>query len=213
VYEASWNNAFGGDRITSLTKYNMDKHTGTQNVSGSTAYQTIYFSAQFGYQNTFADNHHVNALLLAQGSQQTYSGTYHRTSNSNLGLQLDYNYAGKYYADFSMAAVHSAKLPEGNRIGLSPSFTLGWRLSEEGFLKDADWLDNLKLMAGYSVLNQDLDISDYYMYATKFTQAGTWWGWSEVNNSMQTTDFLQGGNPDLGYIKRKDWTLLFGRDW
>ena len=98
VYEASWNNAFGGDRITSLTKYNMDKHTGTQNVSGSTAYQTIYFSAQFGYQNTFADNHHVNALLLAQGSQQTYSGTYHRTSNSNLGLQLDYNYAGKYYA-------------------------------------------------------------------------------------------------------------------
>ena len=139
----------------------MDKHTGTQNVSGSTAYQTIYFSAQFGYQNTFADNHHVNALLLAQGSQQTYSGTYHRTSNSNLGLQLDYNYAGKYYADFSMAAVHSAKLPEGNRIGLSPSFTLGWRLSEEGFLKDADWLDNLKLMAGYSVLNQDLDISDY----------------------------------------------------
>ncbi len=96
----------------------------------------------------------MNALLLAQGSQQTYSGTYHRTSNSNLGLQLDYNYAGKYYADFSMAAVHSAKLPEGNRIGLSPSFTLGWRLSEEGFLKDADWLDNLKLMAGYSVLNQ-----------------------------------------------------------
>ena len=207
VYEASWNNAFGGDRITSLTKYNMDKHTGTQNVSGSTAYQTIYFSAQFGYQNTFADNHHVNALLLAQGSQQTYSGTYHRTSNSNLGLQLDYNYAGKYYADFSMAAVHSAKLPEGNRIGLSPSFTLGWRLSEEGFLKDADWLDNLKLMAGYSVLNQDLDISDYYMYATKFTQAGTWWGWSEVNNSMQTTDFLQGGNPDLGYIKRKEFTV------
>ena len=34
VYEASWNNAFGGDRITSLTKYNMDKHTGTQKRIG-----------------------------------------------------------------------------------------------------------------------------------------------------------------------------------
>ena len=200
VYEATWNNAFGADRITSLTKYNMDKHTGTQNVSGSTEYQTIFFSAQFGYENTFAENHHVNGLLLAQGYQQTNSGVYHRTSNANLGLQLDYNYAGKYYADFSMAAVHSAKLPEGNRVALSPSFTLGWRLSKESFLEDVDWLDNLKLTAGYSVLNQDLDIENY------FTQTGTWWGWSETHNSMQTTDYLQGGNPNLGYIKRKEFT-------
>jgi len=206
VYQAKWNNAFGADRISSLEKFNMDKHTGTQNVSGSSEYQTIFFSAQFGYENTFAENHHVNGLLLAQGYQQTNSGVYHRTSNANLGLQLDYNYAGKYYADFSMAAVHSAKLPEGNRVALSPSFTLGWRLSKESFLEDVDWLDNLKLTAGYSVLNQDLDIENYYMYATKFTQTGTWWGWSETHNSMQTTDYLQGGNPNLGYIKRKEFT-------
>lgn len=206
VYEATWNNAFGEDRITSLTKYNMDKHTGTQNVSGSTEYQTLFFSAQFGYQNTFADNHHVNGILLAHGYQRTNSGEYHRISNANLGLQLGYNYAGKYYADFSMAAVHSAKLPEGNRLGLSPSLTLGWRLSEESFLNDADWLDDLKLTAGYSVLNQDLDIENYYMYATKFTQTGTYWGWSETHNSIQSTDYLQGGNPNLGYIKRKEFT-------
>ncbi|WP_291528791.1 SusC/RagA family TonB-linked outer membrane protein [Bacteroides sp. UBA939] len=206
VYEAAWNNAFGADRITSLTKYNMDKHTGTQNVNESTEYQTIFFSAQFGYQNTFADDHHVSGLLLAQGYQRTNSGEYHRISNANLGLQANYNYAGKYYADFSMAAVHSAKLPEGNRLGLSPSLTLGWRLTEESFMEDADWLDNLKLTAGYSVLNQDLDIREYYMYATRFTQTGTWWGWSETHNAMQTSDYLRGGNPNLGYIKRKEFT-------
>ena len=73
---------------------------------------------------------------------------------------MSYNYAHKYYADLAANAVHSAKLPEGNRNAISPSATLGWRLSEENFLKDVNWLDDLRLTAGYTVLNQDLDIKE-----------------------------------------------------
>lgn len=210
TYEATWNNANGKDMITALTKYNTDKRTGTQNVSGSSESQTIFFSAQFNYQNTFAQKHNVNAMLLAHGYQFTNSGQYHRTSNANLGLQVNYNYDHKYYADLSAAAVHSAKLAPGHRVGFSPSLTLGWRLTKESFMEDVDWLDDLKLTAGYSIVNQDLDIENYYMYETKFTATGTWWGWSETHNSMQGTDYQQGGNPELGYIKRKE--LAVGLD-
>lgn len=44
-----------------------------------------------------------------------------------------------------------------------------WRLSEENFLKDVNWLNDLRLTAGYTVLNQDLDISEYFMYKNIFT--------------------------------------------
>jgi hypothetical protein len=149
----------------------------------------------------------VNATLLANGYQQTISGEYHKVSNANLGLLVSYNYAHKYYADLAANAVHSAKLPEGNRNAISPSATLGWRLSEENFLKDVNWLDDFRLTAGYTVLNQDLDIKEYFMYENIFTATGTWWGWSDANNSIQTSDSQRGGNDKLGFIKRKEFNV------
>lgn len=203
VYEASWNTANGKDQITSLTKYGTDKSTGTQNASGSADNQTILFSAQFDYDRSFGD-HNVAATLLANGYQQTFSGTYHRTSNANLGLQLNYNYRHTYYADLSMAAIHSAKLASGHREALSPVGTLGWRLKNEKWLKDVKWLDDLKVTASYGVINEDVDIANYYMYDYVFTASGQWWGWSETNSYMQTSLSTRGANKDLDFVKRKE---------
>ena len=206
TYEASWNNYSGKDLITSFTKYGVDKSTGTQNLSGSTDKQTIMFSGQFDYNRAFGD-HKVNATLLAHGYQTTVAGEYHRTSNANLGLQIGYNYKHKYYADFSAAAIHSAKLAEGHREAISPTVSAAWRLSEENFLKDVSWIDDLKLNASWGIINQDLDITDYYMYDNIFTATGTWWGWNEIANSMQTSDSRRGGNENLTFIKRKEFRV------
>ena len=105
------------------------------------------------------------------------SSDYHRTSNVNLGLRASYNYDHKYYADFSGALVHSAKLPEGNRNAFSPSVTLGWRLSKEKFMESVGFVDDLKITASYAKLHQDLDISDYYMYKGYFSDKGGWFQW------------------------------------
>ena len=74
-------------------------------------------------------------------------------------------------------------------------------------MKDVNWLDDLRLTAGYTVLNQDLDIAEYYMYKEIFTSTGTWWGWSDANNSIQTSDSQRGGNNDLSFIKRKEFNV------
>lgn len=209
TYEAKWDNANGVDMISGLTKYNLDKRTATQNVSGSTERQTMTFNAFFDYKRSFGLNN-VYAMLLANGYQQTFSGEYHRTSNTNLGINLMYNFDQRYYVEFSGAEVHSSKLPDGNRNAFSPTVSAGWRISQEKFIKDnenLDWINELKLSAGYSVVNQDIDIEKYYMYQEIFTATGAWWGWSEVNNAMQTTDFRRGGNSDLTYIKRKEFTV------
>ncbi len=214
TFGVNWTQFDGKQIIGSVTQYGEDKHTGTLNSSNSAERQTLAWTGQFDYVNSFG-NHNVNATLLANGYQQTISGEYHKVSNANLGLLVSYNYAHKYYADLAANVVHSAKLPEGNRNAISPSATLGWRLSEENFLKDVNWLNDLRLTAGYTVLNQDLDISEYFMYKNIFTATGTWWGWSDANNSIQTSDSQRGGNDKLGFIKRKEFNVglngaLFG---
>ena len=206
VYEASWNNYAGFDQITSLKKYGTDKKTGTQNVSGSTDKQTIMFSGQFDWARSFAE-HNVSATLLAHGYQQTITGTYHRTSSANLGLQAAYNYAHKYYFDFSAAEVHSAKLAPGHRNAFSPTVSAAWRLGKEKFLENAKWIDELKLSASYGIMNEDIDISEYYMYDNIFTSTGTWWGWSDAHNSFQTSDSHRAANYDLDFIKRKEFRV------
>lgn len=207
TYKATWDNALGHDMISSLTKYNLDKRTATQTVSDSKDRQTITFNANFAYNRVFDDVHNVHAMLLANGYQVTTSGEYHRISNANLGLNLEYDYMNKYYAQFSAAAVHSAKLAPGHRNAFSPTASLGWRISQEDWFENSEWLNDLKLTASYGILNQDIDIEKYYMYADIFTSTGAYWGWSETNNAMQSTESKRGGNPDLGFVKRKEFNI------
>ena len=66
--------------------------------------------------------------------------------------------------------VHSAKFAEGNREGFSPTMSLGWKLSEEDFMKDVTAVNNLKLSVSGGILNTDLDVSNYYLYESIYTQ-------------------------------------------
>ena len=204
VYAPSWYNYNGQDVIAGLTKYNNDESSGVQNISGSANRQTIAFSGYFTYDKSINGAHNFSAMLVAAGYQQTQSEVYHRTSNVNLGLQLSYDFKGKYYADFGAAEIHSAKLAPGHRNAFSPSLTLGWKLNKENFLSGSSAVDELVISASGSILNSDLDISDYYMYEANYTQAnGAWWGWYD-GASEHSTNSLRGGNEDLTFVKRKE---------
>ncbi len=214
TYEPQWGNVNGKDVIIGLTQYGQDTHDGTQHVADSYDRQTMTFSAQFDYQNRFGDNHNVAASLIAAGWQRGETAVYHKTSNVNLGLQLDYNYQNKYYASFGGALVHSARLPKNNRNAFSPSLTLGWRLSKESFLEDSPVVDDLMLTASASILNTDLDLTDYYMYESTYDSSnGAWWGWADGNQS-HATESRRGANPNLDFIQRKEVSVgLRGSLW
>lgn len=216
VYEPTWANVNGKDMIVALTQHNIDQKDRNEYVGKSMYDQTMTFSAQFDYANTFAKRHNVAATLLGWGYQTQSSADenhessdYHRTSNVNLGLRAAYNYDHKYYADFSGAVVHSAKLPEGNRNAFSPSVTLGWRISNEDFFKDnVSWVNDLKLTASYAKLHQDLDISNYYMYKGSFSKTdGHWVQWHDGTAGGWTPTSRGGDNPDLDFITREEFRV------
>ena len=204
VYQPSWTNYNGSDLISGLTQYGQDSKSGVQNISDSWYRQTISFSGQFNYETVFEEDHNLSAMLIANGYQQSVSEEYHRTSNANLGLYLGYDYLDKYFVNFSGAVVHSAKLPEGNREAFSPTVSLGWRLSEEDFLKDSEIVDELKFTVSAGILHTDIDITDYFLYQSIYTQTdGAWFNWRDGALS-RSTDSRRGENKDLTFAKRKE---------
>ena len=205
IYTPTWSNYNGKDVIVGLTKEGLDEKSGNQNIGGSSANMTVLFNAMFDYNRTFAQKHNLSALLVASGFQQTISGTYHRTSNANIGVQAAYNYDKRYYADFSGALVHSAKLAPGHRKAFSPSVTLGWKIGNESFMEGSDF-DDLTLSVSGSVLNQDIDIADYYLYAPVWKTDNYGYEWNDGNLSQFVTS-SRGQNDLLSFIKRKEFSV------
>ena len=221
TYQPTWANMNGQDIIIGLTKYSQDKRTNNSEYVGQ-SYDTQTMSArlQFDYNRTFGNVHNVAATLMGWGYQQQasrddghQSSDYHRVSNLNLGLRVNYNFAQKYYAEAAASLVHSAKLAEGHRNALSPSLTLGWRLGKEKFMQNS-FVDDLKLSASYSVLNQDIDLDSWYMYQGSYNMKGTWYQWQDGSQGGYATTSERGANENLGYIKRKEWRVsLDGSLW
>ncbi len=217
VYEATWSHYGGKDVIDHLVKYGNDLNSGTQNVSSSSERQTLAFSGQFDYTRTFNDVHNLDANLVAHMYKRSITGRYHSQTNSSLGLRLAYNYANRYYAEFNGALNHSSKFAPGHRNGFSPVGSIGWRISEEEWLKDNSVISDLRLNATYGMILQDVDIistngdssdeqedNSFYLWDGKYTADGNYWGWNNSMSSNQSFQARQGANPDLTFVKRKE---------
>lgn len=205
TYEPTWSSYNGKDVIVALDNHDTkDEKSGVQNISGSTDNQTIAFNAHFDYNRTFNDVHNISAMAVANGYQQSVSGVYHKLSNANLGLEVDYNFAKKYYATVAIAMPWSARLPEGHRAGVSPSFTLGWNIAKESFMENQNFFDELKLSASYSDLKTDMGIDNYYMYQATY-ESGGWWDWNG-QTGHSAVQSKRGGNDDFTFLHRKEFS-------
>ena len=212
VFIPIWSNYNSADAIVGLTQEGDEIVTGHMSMSGTKYRQTISWNGHFDYDHTFAGKHHVTGLLLANMYTTTASGEYHRYANANLGLQAGYDYMSRYFAEVGLAGVHSARLPEGNREAISPSFTIGWNIAKENFLKGS-FVDDLMLSASYSNLNEDIDVymgdnspKYFYLYEASWANAGSGFNWNEGSTANRTYS-MSGSNPSLDYIHRKEWSV------
>jgi len=186
--------------------------------------QTHLWQASINYDNTFAEKHHVGALLLYEESRSKgdnlyayrqfdlsipylYAGndddTQKGSANANgitdyvvKGIvgRLNYDYAGKYLAEFSFRRDGSSKFAPGKQWGFFPGGSLGWRASEENFIKDKfDFIQNLKLRGSYGILGDDGAID--YQWVTGYDYP------REVGNNRFGNDgFPSGYMIDNAYI-------------
>lgn len=113
-----------------------------------------FLAARTGYNDT-SDPQKVlnqgNTLLAASGGYDD------PTALESVFGRGFYDYDGRYLATVTFRADGSSRFAPGNRWGYFPAFSLGWRISNEQFMKDVTWISNLKLTGGWGELgNQNV---------------------------------------------------------
>lgn len=116
--------------------------------------------------------------------------------------RVSYDYDGKYLFTASLRHEGSSKFGQNHKWGDFPAVSAGWRISQESFMRDLDWINDLKIRADYGVTgNQDfssyLSINTmtgfgYYYYNGRYFQV-----WGPGKNV----------NPDLKWEKGKNWNI------
>lgn len=76
-------------------------------------------------------------------------------ANSSFLGRLNYSYADKYLVTANFRADGSSVFGPNKRWGYFPSFSLGWRISQEGFLENSKTISDLKLRAGWGIVGND----------------------------------------------------------
>ena len=180
-----------------LAAYNPDKNQYSESWN---TYYKYYGRLQANYTTTIAHSHHLNATLAAeatinqlrsisasreygdfythdiisQGTTDTQTNSGSRSSSATAGYvgRLNYDYKGKYLVELMARYDGTYLYAPGHRWGLFPSYSLGWRVSEEPFFKAIlPFMNNFKLrwsdgMTGYSQGNA-------YGYLVGFSSNGS----------------------------------------
>lgn len=98
-------------------------------------------------------------------------------------MRLKYDYQGKYLFEMNGRYDGTSKFPHDSRFGFFPSFSAGWRISQENFMKGTNtWLNDLKFRASYGSLGNQ-NVKSNYPYIASF------------GVTQQTQYILNGGLP------------------
>lgn len=112
--------------------------------------------------------------------------------------RVNYSLLDRYLLTVTFRADGSSKFSPEHRWGYFPAAAFGWRLSEEAFMKDIDWLDNLKLRLSYGTVGNDGINSD--LWSQMWTsETDLRWQYAMGNNYWSSYDYATSemANQDL----------------
>lgn len=214
--------------ITNQFSFNYDRAFGDHNVSALALYESIDYMTDF--------NQASRQYFLTPAIEYIFGGSvkdqYANGSATEMGRvsyvgRLNYNYKNKYLGEITIRADASAKFPSETQWGYFPSFSAGWKISEEGFIKNnVAWIENLKLRGGFSNTGYDnvsnfaylsgYQLKDNYMFTDNSNMPGlistglanpylTWEELSIYNIGIDFSFFKSKlyGETDIFYRKRE----------
>lgn len=210
-YDGEASRAYSKERqyvVEWLTNYNTriaDKH----NIKAMVGYSYQYSQYQgFSAWNKDFPNDGLGADNIGSGELAKEEGEVLMSSYKNDAKlisffgRVSYDFEGKYLFTASLRHEGSSKFGANHKWGDFPAVSAGWRISQESFMKDIEWINDLKIRADYGVTgNQDFGSYNslntmsgygYYFYNGKYYQV-----WGPGKNV----------NPDLRWEKGKNWNI------
>lgn len=178
---------------------NVDKTIGSvHNLSGVLGvHADSYMGRGLGVGRKQFSSNDMNDLSggsLDPQKQVTTTSFYNEESMGSFFGRLGYNYDNKYLFEANFRADASSRFAKGSRWGYFPSFSAGWRIDKESFMKStSDWLTQLKLRASWG---QNGNINNIGLYDTYSTFAT---GSTIVIGGVEVPQYIENliGNPKL----------------
>ncbi|HLR90488.1 MAG TPA: SusC/RagA family TonB-linked outer membrane protein [Balneolaceae bacterium] len=120
--------------------------------------------------------------------------------------RASYSYLDRYFAQFTLRREGSSKFGANNKWGSFPAVSLGWVLSDEGFMENQDIFSFLKFRVGYGITGNQ-GIPNYNSLVTLST-GGVY---PQEGVFYQTYGAARNPNPDLKWERKQEWN--FGLDF
>ena len=115
--------------------------------------------------------------------------------------KVNYTYADRYLASLTIRRDGSSRFGHNNQYGTFPSVSTGWRISEEKFMKDFNWLDNLKLRYSWGQTgNQEISNTARYTLYKAVVSTGLW-GSGQSGTSYDIAGSNGGYALNNGYVR------------
>ncbi len=143
---------------------------------------------------------------LGTGTPKSVNSDKVKSTLASFFGRVNYSLADKYLLTVTLRADGSSRFAKGHKWGYFPSGGLAWRINQEDFLKDVNFLDNLKLRTSYGIVGNQ-EISSYQSMAqvdatssryTDYVFGGT------LANGSRTSILAQ---PDLTWEKSRQFDL------
>lgn len=153
-------------------KLNYNKSFGSHNIALLAGWEQSH--TLFNYTSAYRKNFASIALpQINYGStntaDQSNGGNASEDARNNYFGRFNYNYKEKYLIELLCRYDGSPNFPKEKRYGFFPGLSLGWRASEESFIKDNfDFISNLKLRASYGEMGNDRVNAFQYMTTYSF---------------------------------------------
>ena len=198
----TFHKVFGQHDLTALAVFEESKFTSDYTSANGT---------DLAYPSTQYDN-------LGVSAGTAISSSYTQASLRSYVGRVAYTLANKYLFTFTYRADGSSKFPN-NKWGYFPSAAIGWRLSEEEFIKNLDIFDNLKLRGSWGITGSQAVgpyatipsmSSGFYSFGTSVSQLASWiTDPANPDLKWETTNQTDIGI-DMGFFKNR---LSFSADY
>lgn len=202
-WTANYNKAFGNEeqhKIDAIIGYSWE----TNKYADQYAKATDFAVGSMGADNIQTGN------LLKIGNVTSSRNEYKLIS---MFARAHYSYKEKYMVTATVRRDGSSKFGANNKWGTFPSVSAAWGISQESFMEDAKWINDLKLRAGYGVTGNQDGLQPYKSLEL-YQASGTYY-----SNGSQLTAFkvAQNANPNLKWEQTSmlnvglDFTLFNSR--
>ncbi|GAB3364865.1 TonB-dependent receptor [Arachidicoccus ginsenosidivorans] len=185
----NWDNTLTYDNQFGRHKLNVLVGTSAQEFAGFTVSGSKQDLSIPDFDHAIIDNG-------KDGTQKAYGSRSEYALNSYMA-RVNYSFADKYLLSAIVRRDGSTNFGENNRWGTFPSFSAGWILTNEAFLKSANWLNFLKLRAGWGRNGNDQIRSFAYLATVSSKNIGYYFGGQDAASISVGTAPTNVANPDL----------------